>query len=353
MITRRMLQLLALLLAFCPARAGQASPAPDFTDDLMNDVKEYVKESPEARARLLIHGLAQRCLDYSYRKTLDPEARSRCARSAIVTIRELDQDRYTTIENGKPFTTFLAFRNDLRRVLEDKNVTPFLRQYLLEDGTFFLHANLWETALKYAGDRSRALQWVAVLFQDTSPRRTHLRFAEQVWGQSASPTMKVNLDLVSQILERYESWDLADPLGKSKPIHWPYPPEFQDEIGSLPRPYHFYVMAYLSQLLRKNGETPAADTAYMPLTLNTYYEVTTLPGAGVASLIHDPGKITDEESLNDIYLGYLGSHFGSRLPGRPISRSYFSQRLTQDVPRMMRDLYFYIFQQFEKIQDGI
>src|SRR5690606_19486200 len=102
-----------------------------------------------------------------------------CLRAAGALIKYLDQSTFCS-DHKKDSCGVVVFRKELLKLTSDVRVFNFLRE--LNEQFGHLHflpdfrMDLWQLAVRFAGSEDEAIQWLAVLFQDTANTRFHLRW---------------------------------------------------------------------------------------------------------------------------------------------------------------------------------
>lgn len=175
--------------------------------------------------------------------------------------------------------------------------------------------NLWIWTLEHPiihGDKEKALEIMAVLFQDTQ--------SGSVDKVKSGEQLPENQKLLAQVEERLRIENIPPGLEV-------YPEGIDESKKSI---YHFYVPAYLANQLKKRGVN--SDFSFtVPYLLNRFYEVSTYN----LRLNRDSGKvwllawdalktnndfpsekmILEKLSLIDSYHGFAGSLFGLKVSG--------------------------------------
>lgn len=224
---------------------------------------------------------------------------------------------------------YVVFHDHLSRLLSDEWVRGYLdsipreiARAAREERVF----QLWTHTLRWLnGDRARALEWIAVLFQDTTEDEVLTSTFRMPDGEALSGPL-------------IASWKAAltalSPASESTASVQPYPPEL--DFGSLnPAFYHFYFSALASSLLEAEGRK--LDSFFIPFLFNTVYEFSELGPAG--SVTKDPEPFRAEEyrwKLQDLYGGFLGSLFGIGAQDRAENFEEFSNALSRDPSGAMK-----------------
>lgn len=253
---------------------------------------------------------------------------------------------------------FLTFSSEARALVDSLEVLRYiedLSKHLQADQTNIvgsaplLPGGLWNWTLAHpacAGSVTRALQLMAILFQDPKSAG-YITLLEKTGTRS---NLQRSTSLLYKIHYLFEGIQQAPPgLG------------FEQENINLKNLYHFYVIAYASYRMTTATKNPAFGF-FMPYLLNRTYELGSIrareaiaalsadsPELGFrprhALIFLDPptAKSNDlrrnfksdyvSNSLEDIYLGYRGAIFGTSLAlGRPLpamNRKEFEEAFTR------------------------
>lgn len=202
---------------------------------------------------------------------------------------------------------FVAFKKDFLEILESPNTAQFLRKANEELSIHLINrtssANLWNLALKHYGNKYRAAQAMAVLFQDTSAQRLHIGYLYLSNSIRKSPVFLQNQELLERLLHTI-SMILDYREDDFQTIF--YPRELKEELNR--NIYHFYVPLYLAMKLKRLG-VQDKYAIMAPFMMTISYEFITY-GKGADNLYSDPLIITREGTLKDIFGGYCGANYG-------------------------------------------
>ena len=239
------------------------------------------------------------------------------------------------------FKGVAVFRKELVKLVKDPEVIEYLNALetkLKDHGAAW---NFWDFSLQFAhGNRDKALQWIAVLFQDSS-RLTHAEYLELNHGGEVTQSA---LDLLRSCNKMLDSASQAN-RGFSY-----FPPPIGLNQSSQ---YHFYVMAYLSKKL-SNYPPSAKMAAIAPILLNTQYEYskhedrllqqkvsilrpTTWRNGFEPKGLNPDKNFADMDMLMDIYLGYVGPQWGRDSSASLISFEDFKSEYVRDPLKFSRD----------------
>ena len=216
--------------------------------------------------------------------------------------------------------------------------------------------NLWDQALAAANNDFRtAWAWLALIFQDTSEAKMPLRYLLATLPPSYFDSL-VRLDRITDALNRLPAQAL-------------YPRALAGVHSKAL--YHFYTIGYMAlRTIDQSNRVRFGYSEYLvranPFIINTVYEYfrnKLVPGISyfptkineinlieVAQTIQQWAHPTDptnidrthhEDTLDDIYLGYAGVEFATRLGSAiPLDRETFIQRFAHDPKRTIQLLYF-------------
>lgn len=252
--------------------------------------------------------LGRRCLDHG--RPMSVPVRS-CFKSTS-SLAKLLSFQVAGFKSKKETKGMAAFHKDLIVLLHDLETITYLRKLgeILDSQSY--SQNLFQVTRNFAnGDRLKALKWIAILFQDTSPARAHLRYLENKLKGQLIDEQKLLYGVIDRIAQA--------------PSAWLYPEGISSHSAAQ---YHFYVNAYLTHMLQNKKNITTAMVTYSPFLFNTIYEFKTvlcqkvtsrsLP-LGILELTqftdnvqiscHNPKQIDRDrysEMLEDIYLGYAG-----------------------------------------------
>jgi hypothetical protein len=200
---------------------------------------------------------------------------------------------------------FVAFKQQLIANLSHPKTHIYLDDlnqklyaYLVDDS---VSVNIWDFTKKYYPND--AAMMMATFFQDTSATKLHLAYLEKAKIQGNSD-FEENKELLSRLIDTI-NMILDRPnedLGKLF-----YPKEVAAKFNK--NIYHLYVPLYLTKKLMQEGvKAESAFSATLMLTL-TYEFITA--ASDYRYVLTDPSKITDENTLQDIFEGYAGSALGA------------------------------------------
>lgn len=286
--------------------------------------------------------LFARCGVY-VRQTLFSENKADCG----IGVRRLVKTLRPKIPAGE--TNVFAFPHRISALFRDRAAVDFLKvipsaiqESLRTNQTF----RLWDLALQHAsGDESRALEWIAVFFQDTQPDPVALEYA-RIGDRSLK---KVESTLWLNALEALSYSQLRENEKFSFVRVYPSIDTQYLNTGF----YHFYVVAHLTRSLRLSGRVSLAMAGFTPFLMNLVYETNDIDEVRFANLpfLSRPLPIWDARpfsakththALADMYAGYLGALFGlggTALVSQAESFSEFSSTMAADPRGKVLKLY--------------
>ncbi|MDH4466900.1 MAG: hypothetical protein QE271_02475 [Bacteriovoracaceae bacterium] len=178
---------------------------------------------------------------------------------------------------------------------------------------------LFEEIKSILGSKEKAMEFIAVIFQDFSNETMPLNFLRLMKSSPSLQSIALkNLSLYEKILPEF----VFQVYGKTHEI--PLKPIKFFPIGSIlnnlprlvPQAYHFYVPAYLALLLRKQAQVNREDSKKVAFLFNYMYEVFTDIlvdgnvdiGSGllnrIMGVIEPP--LRQEFKFNDVYMAWDG-----------------------------------------------
>lgn len=267
---------------------------------------------------------------------------------------------------------FLTFASETRALVDSSEVLRYLEdlsKHLQADqagivgSAPLLPGGLWNWTLAHpacAGSPVRALQLIAVLFQDPKTAG-YIVLLEKTGARS---NLQKSVSFLYKIHHRLEELQQA-PTGLG----------FEHESINLKNLYHFYVIAYASYRMTTATKNPAFGF-FMPYLLNRTYELGSIrareaiaalsgafsgasPELGIkpehVPIVLDPPTAKSKDlrrnfksdyvsnSLEDIYLGYRGAIFGTSLAlGHPLpvlNRKEFEEAFTRSPFDFTSDIF--------------
>lgn len=329
---------LTFVLALSTSNSAQANPTSGF--DL--SACETAELAPTCMKLLFTF----RCEQYGFPIPNIPRLCNQAASETakIFELTTLKVSLPTTDGTLKDYDLKLIFTSRLILLMRDPAVHRYLdelnfqlRSAMREESSF----HLYDFTLKQTnGDAALALEWIAVLLQDTSWTQVPVRYLEKraEAGSLSSADLKAIADLkeitanIEPEIIRYTDYQKWLSL---------YPTPALDQALN-PSIYHYYPMAYTASLLSKlPGEAKNFDW-FIPFLFNTDYEFKDLAPARWPLQHPLPFEITPNLKLamQDLYAGYRGSLFGAKKESLALSYDEFTTRIAKDPRGEMRRYYF-------------
>ncbi len=301
-------------------------------------------------AQLLKH----RCVKYI------PEARqgNACGIYALEFIEKLDlkviTHRKKTKKGFKIVPRVVVFKEELLGLM-GKNKTTHLLSEINQKMNSKEKFNVFSYLKKALASEDKALQFMAVMFQDIVPyseknNKGYQRFVnENALFTYLDPSKRIfvskvykrNFNLLKEISLKFAISHFQKPLkrkGKIETKVTVYPEGINISENSYGVFYHFYVTAYMARKLLAGGYiNPYGLAHHMPFLFNYIYEVammsklSKIPFNLKELLLDEPDKITGMYKLSDIYLGYRGSRFGAGFPAKILSTTDFNTYFVDGV----------------------
>ncbi|MBC7384696.1 MAG: hypothetical protein H7301_00860 [Cryobacterium sp.] len=243
--------------------------------------------------------LALKCAAYHRSEPFSKSLRE-CESTAsdMMTLLEIDPE---PAKQGE--TNQLVFKTRLSRVMAEPGIEHYLTgvtegaKQAIQSETRF---KLWDYTLSAVqGNRFRALERIAVLFQDTDPNSIVFDYA-RIRGMKVSPRLKsIWQDAVDSVgIKRLQA-----NKGEAIVFIRTYPAVDTEFLNA--GFYHFYFTAYLTSRLQALGHDAQA-AIFLPFLLNALYEFFELPRT---SLLGDAKPFSEKRyhyKLTDLYGGYVG-----------------------------------------------
>jgi len=291
--------------------------------------------------------MVYRCNQYGFPI---PYSAYECRMAVPPAVRTLDIFQYNTVieREGEPsqiFKTKLIFKTRLDQLIREPETQRFLKNIgvALERALDTRKGlDLFEMTLKEAdGDRFRALEWLGVLFQDTTFSMLPVKYLEEQYkkGKISDREMEAVDDLKRALLvlkpnelgrSDYKTWLSLYPNGSKTNL--------SDELN--PTIYHYYPMAYWSALLKKK-RISSRMSFFLPFLFNADYEFQTMgkdrwPFKHPLPFELDP---RGTHQTKDIYAGLAGALFGIEQIQALSSVSEFSKKFSEDPFSEMQSWY--------------
>ncbi len=235
--------------------------------------------------------LKNRCTQYL---AWDYKAIYQCYRTANALTKKLDYyhpeiDSLNGVFFVNELTTLWRNPKVQNYLLELRENLELLQRQLLKN------FDLYQFTLEYFGNKQKAVEILAVMFQDTSGLMAPLTYLE-FFG------IEGDYDNYSQVLTLLQTDKLAEFRNKLKI----YPEDSKLNIESAgPTLYYFYINAHLSYLIKD-----FAFAKLLPATLSALYKIEKISGNWAWFI--DPTQIDYEENkyrVNAVYTAYYASHW--------------------------------------------
>lgn len=239
-----------------------------------------------------------------------------CSASAQMMIDSLDYKTVQVINDNKIYRFKIIFSKTLRSLVKNRTVQTYLRSLAIDlkkAKNLRKPFDLYQYTLKYAKTKDTAIQWLAILFQDTTFSQVQVTYLEELAAQGnlnkEELQAKESMKEIATLLEPKE-------LSKQNFQGWLklYPTLPGNNFSSYLNAsfYHFYPMALLANILSKNKLTK--NYAFLiPFVLNSDYEFQTLDSDRWPWMHPAPFKITPslDWKMRDLYTGLVGSLYGA------------------------------------------
>ena len=257
-----------------------------------------VAQNPAAFRQALSLTLSLRCSKFFAAESSFQTMRC-CHQAAKRTLEIMDFEYLCPLRSSESTCGFVVFRDRLFGLLGDPLVLNFIesmvqkleRTKMIPGVTF----GLWEEASSWAESPSMAMEWVAVLFQDTSPSHYHWQWLS---SQNLSEQQRHVFERLQIAQKKLDELRTSQP-GKVKLFPFEYP-KLATSI------YHFYVISYLKDLMSSDSLTPEelSLSRVLPFLVNYVYEIQMDKGNLVANFLFEK-KSFSPQSTHDVYAGYV------------------------------------------------
>ena len=301
-------------------------------------------QTSDAKSKLCLMALlTYRCAQYSL---LVGPVNKLCQASVPAFVATLDVTQFETrAEDEKSYKLPVIFKTRLLKLIQDPLVQDYITKLYVQiteasrERTSF---DLFQKTVEIAGNPQKATEWLAVLFQDTSWTRWHIRYLESI--EAKSPNTPIKTSLAIRHLKHIVVFLDGDNLKSEDYRSWLklYPESQLPGLNKVMNHslYHFYPMAYIAQTLKQAGVSDQFSF-FMPFLFNTDYDFREIDEKRWPFAHPLPFKITPSLNwaMQDIYAGYAGSRLGiGKLKG---SQSYdqLTSRLAAAPAGTMRSLF--------------
>lgn len=221
------------------------------------------------------------------------------------------------------FNPPLIYTEKLLSLIQNKDVQNYLddlpglmKKAFLKQEKF----NLFQFTLTRAKTTDLAIEWLAVLLQDTSGVKLPVRFlSDRFIPKDPDSSGSIDRDLFRTLLRLEETLDLLEPSnfirsGAQKFIKL-YPESVSDAESINPKLYHFYPMAYLSQRMINGGfGFGPRQSFFLSYLFNADYEFQNISPDRWPLRLPAPLPFNSQtvEKLSDVYTGFKGALFGTK-----------------------------------------
>lgn len=300
-----------------------------FASGLIPD-EETCKSSDKKSAECLSMLLNYRCVQLSL--LVGPLAD--CQQAAASFVKSFDMTLYEAkAYDGKTYKLPVIFKTKLLALIKDTKAQEFLSQLDLKLGEASRERtpfNLYYNTYLLSGSHSKAAEYLAVFFQDTSWTQWQVKYLEDHTARLGTVPTRVsiairNLKSLATFLEgdnlsknQYRTWFTLYPIVRDTKLN---------DVLNL-NSYHFYPMTYLTHLLVKSGASKHM-AFYLPFLFNTDYELREVDASRWPMQFPEPFELLPKYNwmMQDIYAGYTGALFG--INGLSNARSF--QQLSADI----------------------
>lgn len=265
------------------------------------------KWAPTCLTALMIY----RCNQYAF-----PLSATRCEVTAAEFVRFLDIKKIdvtiNTTEGPESYNLPVIFTTELNQLIQDSQVQDFLttlmpviRDHEKSQSPF----NLWNYTLKKANnDQLKALQWLGVLFQDTSFIQVAVAYLNISFKEKRIPENTFKAIQALKYLSEYLDYPNMIVVNQSKWFSlYPEVAHLDCDLNYY-KIYHFYPIAYAAKKLNNDPLSSARLNYFMPFLFNADYKFQTMDAENWPFKHPRPFVIKPEDmsGLSDIYQGLAG-----------------------------------------------
>lgn len=328
---------LTFFIAFLLGQGARASAWRGHPEEsLSTQLVEFLRQDQRVQDGLLKLLIEQRCTTYLSVGFLDDRDQhvkhKDCQWMGRNLLRLLDSRLFTFRHplSHKDVRLPAVFVTDLVQLAKDPRARYFVKTFLQKSD---MAANglgdldPYGLALEVTGNQDEALRFMAVLFQDTSPAKTHVEWLRQNTGADESEFVNE----LGQAMDRWAAIESGHFRLQSRFLRFPSELAAFNQ-GQHNRAYHFYVPAYLSRLLLAKSPIRSPRTAFLgPFLMNYLYECLH-EGNPIVRGIEEPQHF-DADSAGDVAMGYEGSGWATGVRARlGITGAQFREQL-MDSPK--------------------
>lgn len=221
---------------------------------------------------------------------------------------------------------FIAFKDSFNKMMSMKTINDYLVSVSNGYNSFYnevFEFNLWEHTVNYfKGNEDVAAHVIAILFQDTSTVKLHIRYSRRNF-KDKTDLYQQNLDMLDMLIDNF---NFSLEMNKERYLKSIFPKGMANYRNT--SLYHFYVPLYLAKRLKLRGYSNrvAATTAFM---LTMTYEMVSADPKYKEYIWKDPAKVTSSWKVQDIFQGYSGALMGvgfkSKIKSFQTAKKYFSE----------------------------
>ncbi len=285
---------LALFLSFQASahRVNEERPVP---------LLQFLSQIPGVKQIALYSLIAHRCTRYAPTKV----EQKACKLAVEKKIQILNFDVHNDF--------FVAFRKNLISLMADPKTGAYLTSLQQELNSYMtsdkpMPTNLWQFTVNFYGDKFKAAQTIATLFQDTSPDRGHIAYLDKA-DIPRSKIFTSNRELLEQVLATFELMSTYSANNFQQVF---YPREVKNTLNKAI--YHFYVPLYLAMALKKNGVADRYAMMAPSMMTLTYEFISFNRPKEFSEYFADPESINGETpegayNLRDMLAGNSGARF--------------------------------------------
>lgn len=332
-----MIRVITTSLIFVTTLGGFAKADPSFSfwqaQKSFTSITEYLKveaiKRTHIRNKAIEEILTHRCHRYLFYSNI----KNSCRKATQLLIEVLDNKNFLIADafdpnQNKASINPVSFSLELRKLSKNPKVYSYLRAINSSLPSAYENFNFWTLTVEYAGSFEAAIEWLAVLFQDTSQEMIQVHYLESLPEYTNNKVLQaVRLELEKAIYNLQIENHKVRPSQKNKRSFLPpFKTNIHENVTS--GYYHFYVSSYLAIKLKEKGISDELS-AFIPFLFNYLYEIFTIPDFYSAVLV-EPKNIQEKHKIKEIYMGYLGAKFALNPLNKTFDFKDFSILLIQD-----------------------
>lgn len=280
----------------------------------LEKIKSQIKSVRILQKSTLYLALHQRCLRYFLPLDKNPiKTGFECDREAKAFLLSLNIDVVELADprdGTKGFTT-IVFKNELLELLNQTRmygVLTEIQSYLQMASV--IKFNLYNDVLKILKNDRTTIQFLGVLFQDSTAGAAHVAYLEKLAKQNHKKTQsrlfKENFRILNSTLSAFRE---LQEQKRWKRDYLLYPPFIEKgDLRVSSTQYHFYVISWNSKKMLENSvKKNAGKIFFMNTIFNYLYE--RFQNLQLQDLLSDK-KPLSAKATQDVMLGLLGSLHG-------------------------------------------